>query len=50
MLDENLINTIANIGFPIVVCTYLLTKLDKRLEVLTDTITKLNTIIENKKE
>lgn len=45
---DDLINLIANAGFPIAVCSYLLFRLEKQLTSLSSSINKLNTIISAK--
>lgn len=45
---NDLINLIANAGFPAAVTAYILIRLEKQLNSLTLSITKLNTIISTK--
>jgi len=45
---NDLTSLITNVGFPIVVCAYLLFRLEKQLSQLSSSITKLNTIISTK--
>ncbi|MDS0527834.1 YvrJ family protein [Clostridium sp. SHJSY1] len=48
-MDVNdLINVIANTGFPVAVSTYLLIRLEKQITTLSSSINKLNTIISTK--
>ncbi len=44
---EELISNIANLGFPIAVSVYLLVRMEKKLEVLTESIDKLSQAINN---
>ena len=41
---DDLLNLIANAGFPIAVCSYLLFRLEKQLNALSSSINKLNMI------
>ena len=45
---SELINLIANVGFPVAICAYLLIRLEKQILTLTFSINKLNTIISTK--
>jgi hypothetical protein len=45
---NELINIVANNGFPIAVAAYLLLRLEKQINNLSTSITKLNTIISAK--
>lgn len=45
---DDLVNLIANVGFPIAISAYLLIRLEKNLYCLTKSINKLNTIISSK--
>lgn len=45
---SELINLIANIGFPVAISAYLLIRLEKQILSLTYSINKLNTIISTK--
>ncbi|MBE6070333.1 MAG: YvrJ family protein [Clostridium butyricum] len=45
---NELIQIIGNIGFPVAVSSYLLIKLEKQLTILSNSISKLNTIISTK--
>ncbi len=45
---NDLINLIANVGFPVTVCAYLLMRLEKQILTLTYSINKLNTIVSTK--
>lgn len=45
---SELINLIANIGFPVAISAYLLIRLEKQILTLTFSINKLNTIISTK--
>lgn len=42
---NDLLNLIANIGFPVVISAYLLIRLEKQIMTLTYSINKLNTIV-----
>ena len=42
---SELINLIANVGFPVAISAYLLIRLEKQILTLTFSINKLNTII-----
>ncbi len=42
---ENLMTMISNVGFPIVTCLYLLTRIDSRIETLTNSINDLSNSI-----
>mgnify|MGYP001332388836 CR=1 FL=1 len=42
---SELINLIANVGFPVAISAYLLIRLEKQIMTLTFSINKLNTII-----
>ncbi|MBK1810225.1 YvrJ family protein [Clostridium sp. YIM B02505] len=44
----DLVNIIANIGFPVAISAYLLIRLEKQIVGLTASINKLNTIISTK--
>ncbi|ALP90560.1 MULTISPECIES: YvrJ family protein [Clostridium] len=45
-MDINeLVSLIGNVGFPVAVSTYLLVRLEKQIQSLTTSITRLNTII-----
>lgn len=43
-----LVNLIANVGFPVAISAYLLMRLEKQIMTLTFSINKLNTIISTK--
>ncbi|MEN8077980.1 YvrJ family protein [Clostridioides difficile] len=45
---SELINLIANVGFPVAISAYLLMRLEKQIMTLTFSINKLNTIISTK--
>ena len=45
---NELINLIANVGFPVAISAYLLIRLEKQIMTLTFSINKLNTIISTK--
>ena len=45
---NELLNLIANVGFPVAISTYLLIRLEKQIMTLTFSINKLNTIISTK--
>ncbi len=45
---NELINLIANVGFPVAISAYLLMRLEKQIITLTFSINKLNTIISTK--
>ena len=45
---NELVNLITNVGFPVVVSAYLLTRLEKQIFNLSSSINKLNTIISAK--
>ena len=48
-MDINeLLNLIANIGFPVAISAYLLVRLEKQIMSLTFSINKLNTIVSTK--
>lgn len=48
-MDLNeLTNVITNVGFPMAITAYLLIRLEKQLNSLSSSITKLNTIISTK--
>lgn len=42
---SDLINLIANVGFPVAISAYLLIRLEKQIITLTYSINKLNTIV-----
>ena len=46
--NNELINLIANVGFPVAISAYLLIRLEKQIMTLTFSINKLNTIISTK--
>ncbi len=48
MEASELMNTIANVGFPVAISAYLLIRLEKQINSLTYSINKLNTIISTK--
>lgn len=43
---EEFIKVISNVGFPIAVAVYLLIRSEKRMEVLTESITNLTTAVD----
>ncbi|WP_425281277.1 YvrJ family protein [Paenibacillus cellulositrophicus] len=43
-----LLTAISQVGFPIVLTGYLLTRFERKLEILTETITKLTEVINNR--
>lgn len=45
---NELLNLIANVGFPVAVSAYLLIRLEKQITGLTYSINKLNTIVSTK--
>jgi hypothetical protein len=45
---NELVNLIANVGFPVAISGYLLIRLEKNMNSLTSSINKLNTIISTK--
>ena len=45
---SELINLIANVGFPVAISAYLLIRLEKQILTLTFSINKLNTMISTK--
>ena len=45
---NELLNLIANIGFPVAISAYLLVRLEKQIISLTFSINKLNTIVSTK--
>lgn len=45
---SELVNLIANVGFPVTISAYLLIRLEKQIMTLTFSINKLNTIISTK--
>lgn len=45
---SELVNLIANVGFPVAISEYLLMRLEKQIMTLTFSINKLNTIISTK--
>ena len=45
---SELVNLIANVGFPVAISAYLLIRLEKQIIILTFSINKLNTIISTK--
>ena len=45
---SELVNLIANVGFPVAISAYLLIRLEKQIMTLTFSINKLNTIISTK--
>ena len=45
---NELVNLIANVGFPVAISAYLLIRLEKQIMTLTFSINKLNTIISTK--
>lgn len=48
-MDINeLLNLIANVGFPVAISAYLLVRLEKQIMSLTFSINKLNTIVSTK--
>lgn len=48
MQVNDLVNLIANVGFPVAISAYLLIRLEKQILGLTASINKLNTIISTK--
>lgn len=47
---EELMKLISNVGFPIAVAAYLLVRTEKKLDVLTDSISKLTTAVDKLNE
>ena len=45
---NELLNLIANVGFPVAISAYLLIRLEKQIMILTYSINKLNTIVSTK--
>ena len=45
---NELLNLIANVGFPVAISAYLLIRLEKQIMSLTYSINKLNTIVSTK--
>lgn len=45
---NDLLNLIANVGFPVAISAYLLVRLEKQIMTLTYSINKLNTIVSTK--
>ena len=45
---SELVNLIANVGFPVAISAYLLIRLEKQIMTLTFSLDKLNTIISTK--
>jgi hypothetical protein len=45
---NELLNVIANVGFPVAISAYLLVRLEKQIMSLTYSINKLNTIVSTK--
>ena len=45
---NDLLNLIANVGFPVAISAYLLIRLEKQIMTLTYSINKLNTIVSTK--
>ena len=45
---NELLNVIANVGFPVAISAYLLVRLEKQIMILTYSINKLNTIVSTK--
>ncbi|MBE6049163.1 MAG: YvrJ family protein [Clostridium sp.] len=45
---NDLMNLIANVGFPVAVTAYLLIRLENQINTLSSSINKLNTIISTK--
>ena len=45
---SELVNLIANVGFPVAISAYLLIRLEKQIMTLTFSINKINTIISTK--
>ena len=48
MTIDELIGLVGNVGFPVAVSAYLLIRLEKQLNSLSNSINKLNTIISTK--
>jgi len=44
----DILSSIANLGFPIVLCIYLLTRFESKIEMLINSIDKLTDIIKEK--
>lgn len=42
---EELVNMISNLGFPIAVCSYLLIRFEKKIDILDNSIQELSTTI-----
>ncbi|MEZ0537153.1 YvrJ family protein [Caldicellulosiruptoraceae bacterium PP1] len=45
---QDLITSVANIGFPIVLCIYLLTRFETKIEALSQSIDRLSEMIKEK--
>lgn len=45
---ETLISTIGNFGFPLVLAVYLLLRFERKIETLTDAISNLKEVINNR--
>lgn len=42
---EEFVNLVGNLGFPIAVCSYLLVRFEKKIDILNNSIQELNTSI-----
>lgn len=48
-MENEIISVVGNVGFPIAISIYLLTRLENRLEVLTNSINDLSKVINSLK-
>lgn len=46
-MENSLVNLIGNVGFPIAVSIYLLVRVEGKLEVLTNSINNLSSVMNN---
>ncbi|MHB1043348.1 MAG: YvrJ family protein [Eubacteriales bacterium] len=44
---ETILQAVANVGFPIAVCAYLLVRIEGKLEALSESIAELAGVVEN---
>lgn len=42
---EEFVNLVGNLGFPIAVCSYILVRFEKKIDILNNSIQELNTSI-----
>ncbi len=49
-MENEIMNVVGNVGFPIAISVYLLVRLESKLEILTNSINNLSSVIVNRKD